>query len=302
MSRIRYSEIFFSFQGEAELAGVPAVWLRFFGCNLNCHGFGQIDPTNAATYVLPFENFNLDNVKSVEELPVWKFGCDSSYSWSSRYKHLANDVDISELANRLVDANKSEHNPLGLFTHPKTNQPIMLCFTGGEPMLQQDAIMDTLRELHRRDNMPRIVTVETNATRPLSNELRRFIAVEFRNMGGERWHWAMSPKLFTVSGETGAIKPEIIQDYARETISSSVLKFVCNGTAENWNELDFQLKTLKLRFGMGELPPIWIMPVGATKDVQEHPDIADLCVEAMQRGFNVATRNQVYIFGNIIGR
>lgn len=300
--RIRYSEIFYSFQGEAELAGIPAVWLRFFGCNLNCHGFGQANPTNPSTYVLPFENYNLEGVKSVDELPVWKFGCDSSYSWSARYKHLAHDVDIPELVNRLTEANTSIHNPNGLFTHPKTNQNTMMCFTGGEPMLQQTAIIETLREFYRRGNMPKIVTIETNATRPLSDELRKFIAVEFRHMGGERWHWAMSPKLFSVSGEIGAIKPQIIHDYSRGTISTSVMKFVCNGTIENWNELDVHLKTLKLRFGMSDLPPIWIMPVGATKDAQEHPDIADLCIEAMQRGFNVATRNQCYVFGNIIGR
>jgi 7-carboxy-7-deazaguanine synthase len=300
--RVRYSEIFYSFQGEAELAGVPSVWLRFFGCNLNCHGFGQADPTNPSTYVLPYENFNLDGVKSVDELPVWKYGCDSSYSWSTRYKHLANDVDIPELVNRLTDANRSEHNPDGLFIHPKTSQRIMMCFTGGEPMLQQTAIMETLREFHRRGNMPKIVTIETNATRGLTKELSKFISLEFRGMGGERWHWAMSPKLFTVSGEADMVKANIILDYAHGTTSTSVLKFVCNGTDENWNELDKHLKTIRLHAGMKTVPSVWIMPVGATKDAQEHPDIADLCIEAMQRGFNVATRNQCYVFGNIIGR
>jgi organic radical activating enzyme len=42
---IRYSEIFYSFQGEAEMAGKPTVWIRFFGCNLECNGFGQEHPT-----------------------------------------------------------------------------------------------------------------------------------------------------------------------------------------------------------------------------------------------------------------
>ena len=80
--RVRYSEIFFSFQGEAELAGKPAVWLRFFGCNLNCHGFGQKNPTDPSTYVLPYESFDVSTVNHVNDLPVWKTGCDSSYSWS----------------------------------------------------------------------------------------------------------------------------------------------------------------------------------------------------------------------------
>jgi 7-carboxy-7-deazaguanine synthase len=289
--RIRYSEIFYSFQGEAELAGVPSVWLRFFGCNLNCHGFGQQNPTDPSTYVLPYKEFNVDSVKSVAELPVWQYGCDSSYSWSQLYKHLAHDGSPAEVAQRLIDANKSDHNPEGLFLHPKTQQDTMVCFTGGEPMLQQKAIMEILRELHQMGNMPRIVTIETNATKPLSDELK---------MGGQRWHWAMSPKLFNVSGEENAINPEVIRDYTF-SLSTSVLKFVCNGTIDCWTELDQHLERIRLLCGQF-MPQVWVMPVGATKDAQEHPDIANLCVEAMNRGFNVATRNQCYVFGNIIGR
>ena len=169
--RIRYSEIFYSFQGEAELAGTPAVWLRFFGCNLNCEGFGQNNPTDPTTYQLPYKDFNVDSVSTVEQLPVWSYGCDSSYSWSLKYKHLAHDSNASEIADRLIEANKSIHNPEGLFTHPKTGQDVMLCFTGGEPMLQQKAMMEILQELSIRGNMPKVVTVETNATKPLSDEL-----------------------------------------------------------------------------------------------------------------------------------
>jgi len=282
------------------LAGVPSVWLRFFGCNLNCHGFGQQNPTDPSTYVLPYKEFNVDSVKSVAELPVWQYGCDSSYSWSQLYKHLAHDGSPAEVAQRLIDANKSEHNPEGLFLHPKTQQDTMVCFTGGEPMLQQKAIMEILRELHQMGNMPRIVTIETNATKPLSDELKIFIAQEFRRMGGQRWHWAMSPKLFNVSGEENAINPEVIRDYTF-SLSTSVLKFVCNGTIDCWTELDQHLERIRLLCGQF-MPQVWVMPVGATKDAQEHPDIANLCVEAMNRGFNVATRNQCYVFGNIIGR
>ena len=41
-----YSEIFRSIQGEGIYTGVPTVWLRMFGCNLECNGFGQDDPTD----------------------------------------------------------------------------------------------------------------------------------------------------------------------------------------------------------------------------------------------------------------
>lgn len=298
--RIRYSEIFYSFQGEAELAGTPAVWLRFFGCNLNCEGFGQKNPTDPSTYVLPYKDFNVDSVKSVEELPVWSYGCDSSYSWSQKYKHLAYDASASEIADRLVDANKSEHNPEGLFRHPITGQDVMLCFTGGEPMLQQKAMIQILFQLALRGNMPRIITVETNATKTLSDELRKFIAEDFRIMGGLRWHWSMSPKLFNVSGEKNAVVPENIYQYAL-TNSTSILKFVCNGTEACWKELDSEVKRIKFLCNQFT-PHIWVMPVGATKDAQEDTSIGNLCIEAMNRGYNVATRNHCYVFGNVIGR
>lgn len=298
---IRYSEIFYSFQGEAELAGIPAVWLRFFGCNLNCNGFGQKDPTDPSTYVLPYKDYDLTNIKRVEDLPVWQFGCDSSYSWSAKYKHLAHDNTLEELVDKLIAQNTNEYNPQGLFVHPVTNQDTMMCFTGGEPMLNQKAIMDILREMHKRGNMPRIVTIETNATKKMSDEFRRFINVEFPKMGGNRWHWAMSPKLFTVSGEQNVVMPDVIADYAKYTISTAVLKFVCNGTEKNWSELEENLKRIKLIFGITDVPPVWVMPVGARQEEQTSTFLGPLCIEAMRRGYNVATRNQVAVFGNVIG-
>ena len=298
--RIRYSEIFYSFQGEAELAGTPAVWLRFFGCNLNCEGFGQQNPTDPSTYKLPYKDFNVDSISNIEELPVWSYGCDSSYSWSQKYKHLAHDCSASDIADRLIEANKNLHNPEGLFTHPETGQDVMLCFTGGEPMLQQKAMMEILQELSIRGSMPKIITVETNATKPLSDDLRRFIATDFRTMGGKRWHFSMSPKLYNVSGEKDVVMPEVIRDYTF-TMATTILKFVCNGTTECWNELDREME--RVRFLCRQFTPhVWVMPVGATKDAQEDPYIGDLCIEAMNRGYNVATRNHCYVFGNIIGR
>ena len=44
------------------------------------------------------------------------------------------------------------------------------------------------------------------------------------------------------------------------------------------------------------------MPAGATKDQQEEAQVADIAIEAMKRGFNVATGNHCYVFGNVIGK
>ena len=70
-----YSEIFKSIQGEGHYTGVPTTWLRFFGCNLECNGFGQDDPTDPSTYKLPYQDFDIIEVKNVEDLPVWRRSC-----------------------------------------------------------------------------------------------------------------------------------------------------------------------------------------------------------------------------------
>ena len=93
-----YSEIFHSIQGEGHYTGVPTTWLRFFGCNLECNGFGQDDPTDPSTYKLPYKDFDIIEVKNVEDLPVWKYGCDSSYSWSKKFAKIQKNETEEEVA------------------------------------------------------------------------------------------------------------------------------------------------------------------------------------------------------------
>lgn len=295
----RYSEIFYSFQGEAELAGKPTVWIRFFGCNLECNGFGQEHPTQPLTWTLPYKDFDVASVKRIEDLPVWKQGCDSSYSWSARYKRLVHNHTAAEICDRLTDLMRSPSNPHGTFVHPVTLQDTQLAFTGGEPMLQQTAMMEIIREFERRRNAPCTVTVETNATKPLSDELKRFLDQEFDG----HWHWAMSPKLWSVAGEEDAVKTDIIWSYCNAG-STSIIKFVHDGSEAAWAEVDEHQQRIFNYFQNRDwaAPEIWIMPVGATKDQQETDNVAEISMEAMRRGYNVATRNHCYVFGNVIGR
>lgn len=302
----RYSEIFYSFQGEAELAGKPAVWLRFFGCNLECNGFGQAEPTKPESHILPYATFDIGDIKRIEDLPVWEYGCDSSYSWSAKYKKLAHNDTVEVICDKLTEQMKSPTNPEGKFVHPVTGQDTMLAFTGGEPMLQQGAMIAIIQEFERRGNPVQTVTVETNATKPLSPELKHFIDYDFVG----HWHWAMSPKMWTVAGEKDAVRPEIIFEYI-QAVSTSVLKFVVNGSADCWGELDnhvdkirgyFEQQSLIDEYAFYGVPALWVMPVGATKDEQEAPEIADIAMEGMRRGYNIATRNHCYVFGNVIGK
>jgi organic radical activating enzyme len=286
------------------MAGKPTVWLRFFGCNLECNGFGQAEPTKPETHILPYKDFDVSSVERLEDLPVWNYGCDSSYSWSAKYKRLVHNETTEEIVDRLTNLMKSADNPDGEFIHPVTNQDTQLAFTGGEPMLNQPAMIDIVREFIRRGNTPRTITVETNATKPLSPDLKEFIENEYCDGIGFRWHWAMSPKLHTVSGEVDAVAPFRIFEYTNILGSTGVLKFVHNGSDAAWAEMTkHQFDIYEYYKSEGQYAPeMWIMPVGATKDAQELPSVGEISIEAMKRGYNVATRNHCYVFGNVIGK
>jgi organic radical activating enzyme len=39
--KLKVSELFYSLQGEGRYMGAPSVFLRTFGCNFKCAGFGM---------------------------------------------------------------------------------------------------------------------------------------------------------------------------------------------------------------------------------------------------------------------
>jgi hypothetical protein len=69
------------------------------------------NPTDPDTYELPYETFDVSTVKRVEDLPVWDKGCDSSYTWAKKYRHLMGQATASELADRVTDIMRNDSNP-----------------------------------------------------------------------------------------------------------------------------------------------------------------------------------------------
>tara|TARA_Y100001949_G_scaffold176566_1_gene190472 strand:+ start:2570 stop:3481 length:912 start_codon:yes stop_codon:yes gene_type:complete len=290
-----YSEIFYSIQGEGHYTGVPTAWLRFFLCNLQCNGFGQLDPTNPDTYELPFEDFDVTTVKRVEDLPVWEKGCDSSYTWAKKFKGLMGQETPSALANKLVDAIKTDSNPTGQFLHPITKQRQHLCFTGGEPLMAtgQMAVVGIWEELARQGNLPGSMTFETNGTQIIRPKF-----IDWVNSIDTEVFFSCSPKLFTVSGEKAdkAIKPEIVAEYYKLS-KAGQLKFVVGPKQREWDEMEEAVEKFR---EAGVEWPVWIMPTGA-REQEQHASAGDVAQKAFQRGYNVAARVHVYLFGNKIG-
>jgi len=290
-----YSEIFHSIQGEGHYTGVPTAWIRFFLCNLQCDGFGQKFPTKPETYELPYNDFDAHSVDRVEDLPVWDKGCDSSYTWSKKFKHLMGQATGAELAEKLVNIMKNEHNPDGLFMHPLSKQHNHLCITGGEPLMRhaQNAFIDIYNNLG--DNIPSSITWETNGTQKLSDDYKNLIQSD--SFKPEAF-FSVSPKLWTVAGEKRekAIKPEIVREYY-DLSKTGQLKFVVGQTKEEWQDLD---EVVTMFRDAGVHYPIWIMPTGAREEEQS-ATAGDVAKMAFERGYNVAGRMHVYLFGNAIG-
>lgn len=298
--KYRYSEIFHSFQGEGTYTGRATAWIRFFLCNLQCDGFGQKDPTDPSTYVLPYKEYDISQIKHIEDLPVWEYGCDSSYTWAKKYRHLAHNDTAQEICDKIQDALKHPSNPNGLFLHPHTHQHTHMAFTGGEPLLNQEAIVAILREFDHRNNVPHFVTVETNGTQAFDDsDLRNEIFEQYIVRANREWFWSVSPKLWSTAGEKPkkAIHPDVVASYA-EVSNHGQLKYVVNGSQESWDEVEHNTELFRKA---GVNWDVYIMYVGATKEDQEDERIADVAMEALKRGYHFSGRLHCYVFGNKIG-
>jgi len=308
---IRYSELFGkTFQGEGFKTGHPTVWIRLWGCPFECRGFGQENLDDPSTWEVPAESFDTNLIKVIEELPVWHRGCDSSYSFSKKFMKFAHKNTATEIAQKLIDLNKTPHNVNGLFEHPLSKQEIHMAFTGGEPMMNQRAIVDIMEAMHAMNkNSPVQVTVETNGTQPLTEDFKTFLEERFlryENVGGmmqttraasSEWFWSISPKLRT-SGEKweDAIKPEVVAGYAALS-EHGQLKYVVDNDERTWYEVE---RATKLFREAGCNFPVTIMPVGADLEMQNE-NAADIAREAIARGYHVSARVHTYVFGNLPG-
>lgn len=285
VDKVRVSEIFLSVQGELDRTCVQTLFVRLFGCNLKCDGFGQKNPCDPSTYVLPYKNIDFSKYKSIMELPVFEYGCDSSYSWDPAYKKLATDYNIDS-----IEAEMRRLLPEGKLVYPVTKNGIDICFTGGEPMMQQEAIAaicERFREEILNSNDSRI-QIETNGTKQIG-AIKDVYPL----------HFNVSPKLFTVSGEPSekAWKPDIIAEYFM--YGSGALKFVVNGTPECWDELEAKVAEYRK---YDDTTPIMVMPVGATKEVQEDINhVGGIATEAVKRGYHVSGRLHTIFWGNTPG-
>lgn len=284
MNTIKISELFYSLQGEGRFMGVPSVFMRTYGCNFQCRGFGMpkgqlSDQADIIATTGPY--------KSYDSLPLAETGCDSYASWHPKFKNLSPAIDIDTLVDRIID----------LLPNKKWEDE-HLVITGGEPLLGWQKIYPALLEHPKMQGLKNI-TFETNGTQKLSQEFKEFVYRWYQRQLSQCTEgeitFSISAKL-SCSGESRekAIRPDVVCDY--ELNGFAYLKFVV-ATEEDVAEA---LETADIYRAEGFTGPVYLMPVGGVNEVYNlnASRVAEL---ALKNGLRYSDRLHLPLFGNSWG-
>ena len=232
-------EIFHTLQGEGPSLGAPAVFLRLSLCNLHCQ---------------------------------W---CDTPYTWNWEKTpwHHQDGVKFSKVG-QIIELTAAEIAPLVSQYHCDR-----LVLTGGEPLLQQEELVELLQLL---PEIP-FIEVETNGTQIPANALREKVT-----------HFNVSPKLSN-SGMDEKLRLNLDALQILASLPGAILKFViCNQT-----DLD-EVRELQARL---QLPSnrIHLMPEGRDPASLQTRSLwlADICRD---HGYRFSPRLHVLLWGNTRAR
>ena len=280
MSKIKIAELFYSIQGEGRYMGVPSVFLRTFGCNFTCGGFGM--PKGELSQERDNVAIKADDFKHYNDLPLVSTGCDSYASWDPRFKHLSPVLTTDAIVDRIME----------IIPHKQWEEE-HLVITGGEPLLGWQKSYPDLLE-HPKMQTLKEITFETNGTQELTVDFNEYLFQEWTRFGRDydQLTFSVSPKL-SVSGEKweDAIKPEIVKEY--QNIGYTYLKFV---VANRYDVAEAEQAVNEYR-KEGFSGPVYLMPVGGVESVYELNARA-VAVMAMERGWRYSDRLQVPLFKN----
>jgi len=285
--KIKVSEVFYSLQGEGRFIGVPSVFLRTYGCNFKCAGFGcrpgevSAEADDVAKTVELYKNF--------ESLPLVNTGCDSYASWHPAFKHLSPTQTTEELVERMLAL-----TPNNAWVQNNGND-VHLVITGGEPLLGWQR---AYRELLSHPGMADLknITFETNGTQELQEDFRDFLIDWAGEHTDRQVTFSVSAKL-SASGEAWdeAIRPSVVNIY--QTYGHTYLKFV----VETDEHIDEAIRATDEYRRAGFKGVIYLMPQGGVVEPYDKNKlrIADICVA---QGWNYSPRLHVDLWGNGWGK
>jgi len=275
MSKLKISELFYSIQGEGKYQGVPSVFLRTFGCNFTCAGFGM--PPGELSREVEDIAARVHYYNDYKQLPLVSTGCDSYASWDPRFKDFSPMLTTDAIVERIME--------ILPYYHWKDEH---LVITGGEPLLGwQRAYPDLLDHPKMQDLQE--ITFETNGTQKLSPEFKEYLSEWTDN---KELTFSVSAKL-PCSGEKWeeAICPKIVCEY--EQVGTAYLKFVI-ATEQDFD--DAQRATEHFRRA-GFKGHVYLMPVGGVESVYSLNN-KNVALLAMKHGLRYSDRLQVPLFKN----
>ena len=295
--KLRYSEAFYSVQGEGKYVGVPSVFLRTFGCNFRCMNFGTDEKRDRWQQHADGQRYNAEvkalldaglhkTTEKFEDLPIIHTGCDTYASIYPEFKDFNRLAEVDEVVEHLLSL-----LPEGKWTMDN-GQDVHLILTGGEPLLAWQRLYVELFEHPRMQDLKN-VTIETNTTQHLHDDFYDYL----NNSDRITVTFSCSPKL-SVSGETweDAIKPDVAHEYQCVTDSNIYFKFVV-ATQSDFDEVTRAVQQYR---DAGVECPVYLMPLGGrseeyTLNVKE---VAEAC---MERGWRFTPRLHISLFGNAWG-
>ena len=280
MSKIKIAELFYSIQGEGRYMGVPSVFLRTFGCNFKCAGFGMPrgEMSHEATDIAATHTM-IESFMKYEDLPLVSTGCDSYASWHPDFKDLSPMLTSEAITDRIMEILPQDY---WVDEH--------LVITGCEPLLGwQRAYPDLLNNTKMRDLKE--ITFETNGTQKLTPEFKAYLA-KWNSVVGREVTFSVSAKL-PASGEKWeeAILPEVVCEY--EQVGTAYLKFVV-ATEQDIADAECAVGAFKTAGFKGH---VYLMPVGGVESVYTL-NAKNVALAAMKRGWRYSDRLQVPLFKN----
>jgi organic radical activating enzyme len=266
--------------------GVPSVFLRTYGCNFTCQGFGMPRGklSTEADGVAEQSKENPHLYATYNNLPLVSTGCDSYASWHPAFKDLSPMIEVEGLAKDIVAT-----LPFGAWRDEH------LVITGGEPLLGwQRAYPDLLD--HPSMRSLKDLTFETNGTQEITEEFAEWLNEKWYDYDnapfGREITFSVSPKL-SASGEvwSDAIKPKIVSAY--QQLGHVYLKFV----VATENDVKEALHATQVYKEHGFQGDVYLMPVGGVESVYalNNRRVAEL---AMRYGVRYSDRLQVPLFKN----
>jgi 7-carboxy-7-deazaguanine synthase len=283
MSKIKIAELFYSIQGEGRYMGVPSVFLRTFGCNFKCAGFGMPrgEDSHEATDIAATHKM-IKAFEKYEQLPLVSTGCDSYASWHPDFKELSPMLESDAIVNRIMEILPQDHW-----------KDEHLVITGGEPLLGwQRAYPDLLD--HLKMTGLKEITFETNGTQKLTPEFKQYLKQWAQNppFTSREITFSVSAKL-PCSGEKWeeAILPEVVCEY--EEVGTAYLKFVI-ATEQDFADAECAIGAYRAAGFKGH---VYLMPVGGVESVYALNN-RNVALLAMKHGLRYSDRLQVPLFKN----